>query len=45
LDAAEHRKLWAMAATSVANLIREFADKPIPNLEAIRQAFVPESNY
>lgn len=42
-EAAEHRKLWAMAATSVANLIKEFSDKPIPNLEAIRQSFEPES--
>lgn len=32
-----------MAATSVANLIKEFSDKPIPNLEALRQSFQPSS--
>ncbi|XP_035705119.1 uncharacterized protein LOC118434842 [Folsomia candida] len=32
-----------MAATSVANLIKEFSDKPIPNLEALRQSFQPST--
>jgi len=43
VEAAEQRRLWAMAATSAAHLIAEFTDKPLPDLDAIKIAFTPAS--
>jgi len=44
MDASEQRRLWAMAATSAAHLITEFADRPIPDFSAVRKTFTPASN-
>jgi hypothetical protein len=45
IEAAEQRRLWAMAATSAAHLISEFTDKPIPDLETLKKTFAPASKH